>query len=154
MIGRLYAYITVFITIICIDQATKMWALLACADSPLFLTSFLSCFVTYNRGVAWSLIASDNFFIFSVVSMFVLFLTILIAYTGYQRYKQGENAWGECLIVAGSIGNLCDRFLIGSVVDFIEFSYAQWYWPVFNGADIAIVIGVIIMFFANYKETL
>lgn len=147
-----YYYSSLFITILLLDQLTKMWAIRACAQAPLFLTSFLSCTLTYNRGVACSFAASDNPFIFFFLSMFVFFLTLFIAYTGYQRYKEHKSAWGECLIVAGSVGNLCDRFFIGSVIDFIELSYGSWYWPVFNGADIAIVVGVGIMFFVNYKE--
>jgi signal peptidase II len=153
MIGRLcHYYSTFFFTIIALDQVTKNWALSTCADRPLVLSSFLSCSVTYNRGVAWSLIASDDSRIFFFVSTFVFCLTLFIGYVGYQRYKEGKNAWGECLIVSGSIGNLCDRFFIGSVIDFIELSYNEWYWPVFNGADIAIVVGVSVMFFVNYKE--
>ena len=60
------------------------------------------------------------------------------------------------LIVGGAIGNLIDRafrtdngFLKGGVVDFIDL---QW-WPVFNIADAAIVIGGVMMFWLGLKSS-
>ena len=51
---------------------------------------------------------------------------------------------GMGLLIGGAIGNLIDRIKTGYVVDFIDFRI----WPVFNIADIAIVIGVgIIIYF-------
>ena len=47
-------------------------------------------------------------------------------------------------MVAGAIGNLIDRIKMGLVVDFLDFRI----WPVFNLADIAIVVGVISMVYA------
>jgi signal peptidase II len=59
------------------------------------------------------------------------------------------------LVLGGALGNLVDRafrpgdgFLGGGVVDFIDL---QW-WPVFNLADSAIVVGAIVLFFAQWSE--
>ena len=59
------------------------------------------------------------------------------------------------LIVGGAIGNLIDRafrsdagFLKGGVVDFVDL---QW-WPVFNIADAAIVVGGVMMFWLGLKS--
>jgi signal peptidase II len=52
-------------------------------------------------------------------------------------------------LLAGAVGNLIDRIRSGLVVDFFDFRI----WPVFNIADIAIVLGVISMIYAIlYKE--
>ena len=42
------------------------------------------------------------------------------------------------LLIGGAVSNLIDRVARGSVVDFIDFSF----WPTFNLADVAIVVGV------------
>lgn len=42
------------------------------------------------------------------------------------------------LILGGAAGNLIDRFLYGSVIDWIDFRI----WPVFNIADSALVVGL------------
>jgi signal peptidase II len=47
-------------------------------------------------------------------------------------------------MVAGAVGNLFDRIKTGLVVDFLDFRI----WPVFNLADIAIVLGVVSMVYA------
>ena len=59
------------------------------------------------------------------------------------------------LVVGGAIGNLLDRalregdgFLGGGVVDFIDL---QW-WPIFNVADTAIVVGAVLLFLSQLRE--
>jgi signal peptidase II len=44
-------------------------------------------------------------------------------------------------IFAGAVGNVHDRILYGSVVDFIEVHIFSYHWPDFNVADSAIVTG-------------
>jgi signal peptidase II len=43
------------------------------------------------------------------------------------------------------VGNLIDRIRQGYVVDFVDFGYKANWWPVFNVADSAIVIGVTLL---------
>jgi signal peptidase II len=71
---------------------------------------------------------------------------VLIAY--YFRKLKGEKnevwaKWGLPLVLGGAIGNYVDRLARGFVIDFLE---AHWhesaYWPAFNVADSAIVVGV------------
>ena len=145
-------YGCVMIGIFGLDRITKLWALSACALKPLVMNSFLSCFVVYNRGVAWSIGASDRALFFGLVTCFVALTTVVVASMGYTRYKEHKNSLGECIIVAGSLGNLYDRFTTGGVIDFIECSYQGWYWPSFNIADMAIVSGVAIVIYYYYKE--
>jgi hypothetical protein len=44
------------------------------------------------------------------------------------------------LILSGAVGNMIDRVMNGFVVDFIDFHYQDFYWPIFNFADIFIGI--------------
>lgn len=48
---------------------------------------------------------------------------------------------GLALAVGGTLGNLCDRFAYGAVVDFIEARFLSYHWPDFNLADIGYVTG-------------
>jgi len=56
---------------------------------------------------------------------------------------------GMGLIIGGALGNIIDRIALGAVVDFIDFGF----WPVFNLADMAIVVGVIMTMVVVVKET-
>jgi signal peptidase II len=49
------------------------------------------------------------------------------------------------LILGGAIGNVCDRIILGYVIDFIEVYYEDMFWPAFNIADSAITIGAIML---------
>jgi signal peptidase II len=49
------------------------------------------------------------------------------------------------LILGGAIGNLIDRFAYGEVIDFIDVGFRNTRWPVFNIADSAVTIGMIIL---------
>ena len=49
-------------------------------------------------------------------------------------------------MLAGAAGNLIDRILYGSVLDFLDFYVREWHWPAFNMADSAITIGATLIF--------
>lgn len=49
---------------------------------------------------------------------------------------------GLGLILGGALGNLADRVRQRAVVDYLDFYWADWHWPAFNVADIAICVGV------------
>jgi signal peptidase II len=49
------------------------------------------------------------------------------------------------LILGGALGNLWDRALVGHVTDFLEFHVGSYYWPSFNVADSAIVVGAMLL---------
>jgi signal peptidase II len=51
------------------------------------------------------------------------------------------------LVAGGAVGNLIDRMVFSVVTDFILWKYKTHEWPVFNIADVVLVVGVILMFF-------
>ncbi len=55
------------------------------------------------------------------------------------------------LILAGAIGNVHDRVIYGSVVDFIEVHIYHYHWPDFNVADSAVVIGACLLVLESLK---
>jgi signal peptidase II len=57
------------------------------------------------------------------------------------------------ILLAGAVGNLIDRFFLGFVIDFIDFHYQTFYWPIFNVADILISIGVVLLIFSDLKKS-
>lgn len=90
-----------------------------------------------NRGIAFGMLGNHGSLIAFISSMVVLILIIAIL----ASIDDSQIFWPLALLVAGSAGNLIDRFVHGSVTDFIHFPY----WPAFNLADIFIVIGVLLL---------
>jgi signal peptidase II len=57
---------------------------------------------------------------------------------------------GAGILLGGALGNLYDRFTLGQVTDFLEFSFMTF--PIFNVADALIDLGIVLIFFAMIKE--
>ena len=55
-------------------------------------------------------------------------------------------------VIGGALGNLYDRIVYGYVIDFIEIHYNNFYWPIFNIADVAISIGIILLLYSMFSN--
>jgi signal peptidase II len=60
--------------------------------------------------------------------------------------------WALALVAGGAVGNLIDRVYYGVVTDFVLWHYKTHEWPVFNVADVVLVVGVGLMFIDIQKE--
>ena len=129
------------VIIISIDQIIKFYIIKNIYNSSIVvLDDILNFSYVENTGGAFG-IASNSIFIFVVVNIIVITLI-----TKFVIYKKNEISLfiliNLGLILAGGIGNLIDRVFRGFVVDYIDISPLIKY-PVFNLADICVVIGCI-----------
>ncbi len=60
--------------------------------------------------------------------------------------------WALALVAGGAVGNLIDRIYFSVVTDFVLWKYKTHEWPVFNIADVVLVVGVGLMFIDIQKE--
>ncbi|MFH1132298.1 MAG: signal peptidase II [Pseudomonadota bacterium] len=134
------------------DQASKHWA-----DNQLrsehngrltVVDGFFSLTYVRNPGAAWGLFAQakDSF-----RRPFFLVASILaIAFIFYMFFRIEQNqhlmVLGLSLIMGGAIGNFIDRLRFEYVIDFLDFHVNRYKWPTFNVADIAITVGVLLLF--------
>lgn len=100
---------------------------------------FLSIHLTYNEGIAFSLLTflGDK-------ALIVLTVAIMAFVVWLWSQAHVSRLWariGFTLVFGGALGNLIDRFVHGHVVDFILFHTPQWSFAVFNLADSFITIG-------------
>ncbi len=136
--------------IIVFDQLTKTWAVHALASKDIDLFWTLRLHLTRNRGAAFS----SNFISGGLVAFLAIGVVIVLIALGRSLdTRLGVLSLG--LVLGGAIGNLVDRgvrdadgFLGGAVVDFVDL---QW-WPVFNVADAAVVVGGLLLVFTASKE--
>ena len=135
--------------IVLLDQISKAWALRDLADGRIIHVIWTMQFnLTFNRGMAFSR-GTGIGPIIGVIALVVVVLLLL-------SLRRADNALTRVatgLIIGGAVGNILDRLFRGSgwmrgaVIDFIDF---QW-WPVFNVADMAIMIGAATMMVAMLK---
>lgn len=105
--------------------------------------------ITYyqNTGAAWSILEGQSF-ILIFISIIMLILVFNMMYS-YEDNRFNDTAFG--LLLGGIVGNLCDRVFYGMVRDFIDLRIFGYEFPVFNIADMAIVIGVIMILISTIK---
>lgn len=129
-----------------LDQVTK-WLVLCHIhehqEIPV-LGGFFTLTLVFNRGAAWGMFARFShsnallaaFSILTVLGLWMLRRSLAVISLPHRI------AFG--MIVGGIFGNLADRILHGSVVDFLLFYLGKTlgYWPAFNVADSAICVGV------------
>ncbi len=68
------------------------------------------------------------------------------------RADQKVLHWALAFVVGGAVGNLIDRIYFGVVTDMVLWRYKTKEWPVFNIADVVLVVGVGLMFIDIQKE--
>ena len=95
-----------------------------------------------NPGMAFGIQVGGQLFF----TVFALFATIVIfVYIVRARDEKLNLRLALALILGGAVGNLIDRFLYKKVVDFIDIGIGTARWPIFNIADSAVTIGMILL---------
>ena len=132
------------VILILLDQGTKFWALasLKPIHNMTLVEGFMDLTFVENRGVAFGMFSGQRWFI--------LLLTVIIAAGLIWFYKAMPKKKeyfplrvSLVMVLSGAIGNIIDRLFRGYVVDFFEFTFFEW--PVFNVADIYVVVGVTLL---------
>ena len=102
--------------------------------------------LSMNHGSAFGLFSSqDGARVFlSVVG--VLAVLGMLWMMKKSRADQVVLHWALALVAGGAVGNLIDRIYFGVVTDFVLWRYKTKEWPVFNIADVVLVVGVGLMF--------
>ncbi|NLI78278.1 MAG: signal peptidase II [Candidatus Riflebacteria bacterium] len=79
--------------------------------------------------------------------LMALVMIVIIGYYSFQLpLREKLTRWSLALLVGGALGNLYDRVAYGFVVDFFSFHFGAFDFPVFNVADVAIDVGVVLLF--------
>lgn len=111
-------------------------------QSNVIIKDFFNLTYVKNSGAAFSIL-DDNTFLVVIVSLIIIAILIRYVYKNKDAKKIERVAYS--LILGGAIGNLVDRIFNGYVVDFLDFIFFGYNYPIFNLADTFIVIGVILL---------
>lgn len=135
----------VALSVYVLDQATKSWAVNRLSDgSTIDLVGSLRFNLAFNSGAAFSRGTGFG----PVIGLLAIVIVVVLLWTSRSAASK-VSAVAVGLVLGGALGNLSDRllrdgpggFLGGAVVDFIDL---QW-WPIFNIADSAVVVGGILL---------
>lgn len=131
--------ILILLCILIADQITKH---LAATGEILFNTRFLAFNFVTNTGSSFGMLKGFN-------SYLIWISVIVLGAIMFYYYSVSKLEQISLIIVAGGIlGNLIDRIILGSVIDFIDFKF----WLVFNIADSCIVVGAILLIWFEMRK--
>ncbi|MEX0297546.1 MAG: signal peptidase II [Kordiimonas sp.] len=135
------------------DQLSKWWILYGLKLPELqsiALLPFLNFTMVWNYGISMGLPIGD-----SLGKWGIIILTVGISLWLLHWLKNTERkfeAMALSLILGGAIGNIIDRFLHGAVVDFVHLHAWDYSFYVFNLADSAISIGVVLLLIDGLRD--
>jgi signal peptidase II len=137
--------------VIGIDQLTKwliiqnmdLYESIPIIDNLFYITSHR------NAGAAWGILEGQMLFFYIITTIVIIGLIYYM-----EKYARDNKltAIALSLILGGAIGNFIDRLLRQEVVDFLDVMIFTYDFPIFNVADSALVIGVILIFIATIME--
>lgn len=145
-----YIYILSIIFLI-IDQFIKILLsnTMKLNDTLVIIKGLFSITLVHNTGAAFSILSGN---------LFLLILIGLVTVMGISYYINKEKNINKLYIIiysllfGGILGNLIDRIIHGYVIDYLSFKFGKYYFPVFNLADIFIVISAILIILSSIKE--
>lgn len=137
------------VLVLIIDQVSKslIEIFFKLNESVVVIKDFFYITVAHNTGGAWS-IFSDHSYLFIVASIIAIVLLIKFMF-GFKNNLRNNIAFA-CLF-GGIFSNLADRIFLGYVRDFLDFKIFGYDYPIFNIADVTIVVGVLLLIVAVIK---
>ena len=134
------------LVIIALDQGSK-WLIqqgMTLHESIPVIPGFFHITYILNRGAAFGILENQRWlFLIMAMLLFVLYAVFRKKLPEHRAVQAGAG-----MLLGGAFGNALDRFLHGAVVDFFDFRI----WPVFNIADIGIVVGVCLLLWYSWTH--
>lgn len=139
--------------IIVVDQVLKMYLSSKALFQNAFtvIPNFFSIDLVHNTGGAFSIL-SGNRWLFVVIG--ILAVGLISYLITKMEYISSKTTFIFALLIGGILGNVIDRIVHGYVIDYLSFKILGYNFPIFNFADICIVISIIIVLITNIGEDL
>ena len=135
---------TIALITVLLDQVIKYLVMnnMALHQEIKLIPNFFSLYYLKNTGAAFSILGNKTILLI-LVSIFCL----IIIKNSVKKLKRTNtlNIISLGIMTGGIIGNLFDRVLYKSVIDYLSFNIFNYSFPVFNLADIGITVGAILL---------
>lgn len=147
---HLPGFLIVALAALATDQLTKAAALTGLSPGlPVPVLPGFNLTLGFNTGASFGMLGgfmADKPLLMAALTGAI---TLGLAWMGLRATATPERV-GFALITGGASGNILDRLRQGAVTDFLDFYWRDWHWPAFNGADIAIFLGVALLLLSSF----
>ena len=149
--------ILLIVILLILDQGAKIYANLTLQENSIsMIDGVLELSYWKNTQAAIGLI-KDNLFMILILNILILAFIIRFLVLQFERMSLGTKI-GLGFILAGGFSNLIDRLLFGGVINYIDVTTIIENFPIFNLADVYIIIGLLIFVVAfavyNVKQSI
>jgi signal peptidase II len=146
------------VPLIGLDQLTK-WLIqrnIPYGNEVPIIPGFFSLVHVSNTGAAFSLLQGNNPFFIVLGTLALAVVVFLLIRNQWETEPSRQLQWTTkisfALLAAGIVGNLIDRLVKGSVVDFLHFYIREYAWPSFNVADSCICIAAGLLILSSFRK--
>ncbi|KRM07935.1 MAG: signal peptidase II [Liquorilactobacillus ghanensis] len=141
-------YFLLMAAVVLLDQLVKYYVVhnIPLNTSVNFINHVLALAHIRNYGAAWNILTGQQLFFFIIT----LAALAVLGYLFKKNWHDWLYALGISLMIGGTLGNFIDRLRIGYVVDMFELKFVNF--PVFNVADAALSVGVVILLLAILRD--
>ncbi len=136
-----------------IDQLIKIFisSRFLLNQNLIIIKNLLNLNLVHNEGAAFSILTGSRLLLIVVGILAVVLISFYIVKSDEINDR---DILSYSLLLGGIVGNLIDRIVHGYVIDYISFNFFGYYFPVFNFADICIVLSIIIIVINIIKESI
>lgn len=145
-------YFLIALIVFLIDQGTKYLIAtgLTIGEQIPVIGNFFLITSHRNTGAAFGILKDQRWFFIAVTTVVVIGIIWYLLKVKKQQNKLLPTALS--LVLGGAVGNFLDRAVSGEVVDFLQFNFGSYTFPIFNVADSCIVIGVALIILDSLLE--
>ena len=147
---KIILYFVIVLFIFLADRISKLYILSILenvGNVNININSYINFILVWNSGIGFGLLSFDQSQIYNLITTLIVFINLLIVYLIIK--SKDIKAYFFLIILGGSLGNLFDRIYYSAVLDFIDISFKDYHWFIFNVADIFISIGIICLIYVE-----
>lgn len=142
---------TVALFFLLLDQVIKFIITnnMALMEEITIIPKFFSIYYLKNIGATFSIMGNRTLFLIMIA---IVCLIVLKYYIKSLKQVNTLTIISLGMMIGGIVGNLFDRILYQSVIDYLAFTFGKYNFPVFNLADIGITVGAVLVIINLIKE--
>lgn len=148
---HMFRYYIVALVLIILDQWTKWLVVknMGLYEQIPIIENFFSITSHRNEGAAWGILQGQMTFFYIITIVVIIGIIYFM-----QKYAHESKLLAVALgfILGGAIGNFIDRLFRKEVVDFLDFIIINYNFPIFNVADSALTVGVILFIITTIMD--
>ena len=142
-------YLILFLSVL-LDQIIKILVSynMNSGESINIINNFFSITYAKNIGAAWSMFSGARIIL---ILLGIVAINVIFFFFIFNKELNKKEQFLYSILMGGILGNIIDRVVYGYVIDYLDFKIFGYNYPIFNVADIFIVVSIILIIIFSFK---